>query len=393
LATATIDTIADPRMETAAGVLADPRNTYAPGRNTPVSLPRARSVQGVVLAGSFPWGDSPLDRLAPRPLLPVAHRPLISYALRWLADSGVEDVVVCVNRASRGARGPIVESGQTSRLDFYEDAEPRGPAGCARDAALGTTADLFVVAEGTSIPTVPLADLLDAHRTTGGIATVVVQQEQPGEGNPCLTRPGGLYVFERRALEQVPAKGFQDIKENLIPRLYRAGEHVSAHVVGARGVRVLNTGTYLEANHYAVLRLLRRPPAAGGYGRAGDALVHRTATVAPDARLVGPVLIGPGCRVSSAATLIGPVVLGEACAVEAEAVVSRTVAWNRCTVGVKAVVDECVLADHVTVEPRARLSGAVRRPRLRAAELGGAVPASGMQRVTSSAPWLRRPVR
>jgi len=40
--------------------------------------------------------------------------------------------------------------------------------------------------------------------------------------------PAGVYVFERRALEHVASTGFQDIKENLIPRLHRAGERAGA---------------------------------------------------------------------------------------------------------------------------------------------------------------------
>jgi NDP-sugar pyrophosphorylase family protein len=38
-----------------------------------------------------------------------------------------------------------------------------------------------------------------------------------------------------------------------------------------------------------------------------------------------------------------------------DALVSRSVAWNRCRIGAGAVVDGCVLADDASVAPRARL--------------------------------------
>lgn len=390
MATATIDTA--PVLARGSAALALPAPpALGLARALTSSRLENRGVQGIVLAGSFPWNDSPLDRLLPRPLLPVAHQPLISYTLRWLRASGVRDVVVCLNPASRAARGPITEISGAAGLEFYEDAAPRGPAGCARDAALAGDAGVFVVAEGTGIPTVALADLLEAHRASGALATVAVQQEAPGEGNPCLSRPGGLYVFERRALELVSEKGFQDIKENLIPRLYRAGEHVGAHLAGARGARVLNTGTYLDANHYAVLRLLGRREPPEGYDRRGDALVHRSASVDAEARLVGPVLVGPESRVDPRATLVGPVVLGALCTVERDAVVARTVAWDRCAVGAKAVVDECVLADDAAVDPQARLAGEV-RPRRRQLEPAGSAPRA-RARTIGPALWPRRLAR
>jgi mannose-1-phosphate guanylyltransferase len=179
------------------------------------------STHGVVLAGSFSWNHSPLDRLVPRPLLPVAHRPLISYALRWLRQGGVHDVVACLNRASRGAQNPMRDAGSDFLgLEFQEDLVPRGPAGCARDAALGTSGDTFVVVDGTVIPTVALSDVMETHRASGAVATVVVEQEQGRGASNRLSHPGGIYVFARRALELVPERGFHDIKENLIPQLY-----------------------------------------------------------------------------------------------------------------------------------------------------------------------------
>ena len=336
----------------------------------PVTLLQDRSVHGIVLAGSFPWSGSPLDRLRPRPLLPVAHQPLISYVLRWLRQAGIGDVAVCLNRSSRAASRVLDQArADLTDVEIVHDREPRGPAGCARDAALAGDGETFVVAEATAIPTITLADLLQAHRRSGALATVVVQQEQPADADGCLTRPAGMYVFERRALEAVSTRGFQDIKENLIPRLYQAGENVGAHVVASGVARVLNMDTYIAVNEWVVQGLLERSAALEDYARAGEALVHRSAEVDPGARFAGPVLIGPGARIARGATVVGPSVFGADCRIESDAIVSRTVAWDRCGVAARAVVDTCVLADDVIVETGARVSNEIRVPARRADEV------------------------
>jgi mannose-1-phosphate guanylyltransferase len=178
-----------------------------------------------------------------------------------------------------------------------------------------------------------------------------------------------MYVFERRALEMVPETGFQDIKENLIPELYRAREHVAAHVADAGSPRVLSAATYLEVNHWAVSRLVDHPGTPDGYVRSGDALVHATAHVDPRAQLLGPVLVGPDSKIMARATAIGPLVLGTGCSVALDAVVSRTVAWNRCLVSAHAVVDGCLLADDVIVQANSHVRGEVRVPARRSADL------------------------
>src|SRR5215471_10667579 len=107
-----------------------------------------RATVGVVLAGTHPWNDTPFDRLLPRPLLPIAHRPLISYALSWLSDGGVSDAVLCINRETRNLQSrvaPHIPAGM--RPIYHEDQMPRGSAGCVRDALNGHDTETLVVAD------------------------------------------------------------------------------------------------------------------------------------------------------------------------------------------------------------------------------------------------------
>jgi NDP-sugar pyrophosphorylase family protein len=219
------------------------------------------------------------------------------------------------------------------------------------------------VADGAAIPTVPLAELLQAHHASRPVGTVAVHDRTGGHrGQRRAAAPAGVYAFERRAFDLVPDRGFQDVKEHLVPRLYAAGEKLVPLAVGGPSPRVLDLSTYVAANHWATRKLARAEGNLAGYAAYGEALVHHTATVGLGARLVGPVLIGPHCRVMEGATLVGPTVLGSGCTVDPEAVVSRSVAWNRCMVGAQALVDASVLADDARIGAGFRLAGAVHVP-------------------------------
>jgi len=317
-----------------------------------ISLDR---IAGLVLVGTQQWTESAFDRLMPRTLLPVAHRPLVSYALSWMSGAGINRIVVCGNRETRSLEPQLARHvPPRAAVSYVEDGIPRGAAGSLRDAAATLDADVFVVADGTSIPNVDLTDLLKAHRASAAAVTIVVEDEPRRNGNAELKVPTGIYVFERRALDMVPTTGFYDIKERLIPQLYRAGERVAPYCTSNITPRVLSASTYLATNEWAIEQLERSSEIPAGYERLGQAFVHRDARIAPDAVLVGPVIVGAGARVNSQAVVVGPSSIGCDAVIEAGAFVCRTAVWRRALVGENAVADRCLIADDGFVPARSK---------------------------------------
>lgn len=306
---------------------------------------------GVVLAGTYPWANSPFDQLSLRPLVPVAHRPLISFALSWLHGGGVRNVVVCGNRNCRGLEAPVRRQfGQELDLNYLEDPMPRGAAGCVRDAAMESDSQTFVVTDSSAIPNVDLAQLLETHRESGAVATVVVYPEAIGAGESMLRVPTGVYVFDRRALEPIARQGFVDIKEHLIPRLVRQRERVATFVAKDATPRVLDAETYLAVNDFATHALTGTTPRVdGAFLRWEDALIHREATIAADVVLAGPVLVGPCANIRSGAVVIGPSSIGCDVTIDEGALVSRSAIWRRAHVQARAVVDRSIVADDAVV--------------------------------------------
>jgi NDP-sugar pyrophosphorylase family protein len=320
----------------------------------------SNQTKGILLAGAHPWTNSGFDLLAPRSLAPIAHRPLIWYALSWLDSHGIREVAVCGNRETRALQSRLAgHVPEKMTAVYHEDAMPRGAAGSTRDAALATDADTFVVADATSVPSLDLRDLLRAHRTSGASVTVAVHAERRSNGNPALHVPSGIYVFDRAAFEHVPPVGFFDIKEHLIPRLYAAGTAVVPYESDAPTPRVLDASTYMSVNEWMVEHLIDRGQEHGGYARRGRSLVHREAFIAADAALEGAVLVAPGARVLSGAVVIGPASIGRDSTISNGVLVSRSAVWRRSVIGEHSVVDRCIIGDDAIVEPGRRTVGGV----------------------------------
>ena len=320
-------------------------------------------VSGIVLAGSHRGGDGAFERVLRGPLIPVAQSPVICYPLAWLRSGGVRAATICANSQTPHVQACLGHGARLGlELDYYADHSPRGPAGCAHDAARLSAAHTFVVVEGSLIPSLDLRALLAVHRAARAAATVVVEidRRRRGTGGERPRLPGGIYVFDRRVLEGVAERGYHDIKQGLIERLHADRERVAIHEVAGVSPRVLDSAGYASVNSWLITRAAQRPaPLLDGYQPRGQGLHHSTASVHPDARLIGPVLLGPSVRIEADAVIVGPTSVGAGSVIQSGALVSRSVLWAQCVVGAHAIVDSSVLADHSHVGAGERVFSAV----------------------------------
>lgn len=301
----------------------------------------------------------------------MANRPLITYGVEALANAGASRVAVCANGDTATLRLALGKLGSGDpEVHFVEDSLPRGPGGCVRDAAgfFGGDDDV-VVMEGCLLPDLDLVALLREHALSGADITVGVETNHTGGADTRVYSPGvlGVYIFRRTTIQHIPATGYCDIKEILIPAVHKAGGRVQVRAVKGTAPRITGPGSYLSVNEWAIERCLGSETPPKGYLRKDDALLHTTANVSEEARLAGPVIVGPGTVIRDNATIVGPTSIGARCEIAANSIVCFSALWDEVRVGAGAHVDECVVADGASVAAGSTLRQAVRVARTRRA--------------------------
>jgi NDP-sugar pyrophosphorylase family protein len=322
-----------------------------------------------VILGGHQWRRHAFAPAVPRPLLPVAQKPLIGWTLRALGDAGLRQAALCA-----GTHLPDDIGGWAARADLaltiYEDDALRGPAGCLKDAVPSGTADPILAVEGSVLVTFDLARLVEHHRVNGNDVTIVVQPDGPASpaSSERTDRPAGIYLFGPSVLDAIPDRGYCDIKETLLPRLHARRAKTSVYRAERWCPRVLDAQGYLAANHLVICEA-HRLARTGLFDEFGvdsshpGALRHPTARIDEEARIVGPVLIGPDVEIGRGATIVGPASLGPGSVVASGALVSRSVLWSDGRVGRDALVERSVLMPKASVPARETVVGAIRPER------------------------------
>jgi mannose-1-phosphate guanylyltransferase len=318
-----------------------------------------KTVSGIVLAGSYNWSGSSFETLRVRPLLPVALSPIIHRVLDWLDAAAVPDAIICANGSTAALQRNLGSSYANGlSLGYHHDGSPRGAGGCVKDAAAQSSSDLFIVTDGTSVPTADIPALLARHVETGAALTVVAHRRTSPYAAGTQFSPTGTYVFNRDVLDQIPATSFHDIKEGLMPKLYQDGRQIALFEVASASPRVLNADSYMALNRWMIERVSAATAPSAGRFRGLSA--HPSAWVDDNAVIVGPVVLGEGARILSNATLVGPCVIGPGTTVCSQATVARSVVWENSVIGRDAFVDQCIVGEGATIDAHESIAGVLR---------------------------------
>lgn len=316
------------------------------------TAPVTGPTQVIILAGS-PGRESRWTRGIPRPLLPLAKSSLIESLLARLNALESAEYVVCADGAGERISAHLKwasderTENEIPRIAYHHDSRPRGSAGRLRDSLKNAEAGPILVLPGSLWLEDDPASLIERHRASGNVLTVFSTDDGRGgkNGERVFSGPTTLYCCEPSVLEHIRERGCQDLAGDLIPALQRAGLAVGAAVLNSNTREVNDWASYLHAVARSIACANSVPKVRSQQG--ADIWAGPDSWIAPNARLVGPIIMGHGCRIESGAAVVGPVVLGNYSVVESGARLIRTVAPSGLKVAPRAITSDCIVVPMV----------------------------------------------
>ena len=228
--------------------------------------------KGMILAAGRGTRLGPLTEYIPKPLLPVANRPVMAMGIHTLCRLGI--TTICANVSYLGEQiMTTFGDGHTfgAELHWSPEVEPTGTAGGVKRMQPLLWDDTLVIIAGDAMLDLDLAPLLAAHRTRQAFATlatvpvadpseygvvvteadgrIVSFQEKPPAGTEISRQANtGIYIFEPVIFDLIPASEFCDFAMNVFPEVLRRGLPFFAVPVEGYWTDVGNPCDYLQAN-------------------------------------------------------------------------------------------------------------------------------------------------
>jgi NDP-sugar pyrophosphorylase family protein len=314
-------------------------------------------MKAMVMAAGLGTRLHPLTDYLPKPMVPIANRPVLHHLLNLLARHDIREVGINVHYFPEMIKAYFGDgSALEMSIRWSQEEKLLGTAGGTKRLADFFGRETILVTSGDGLHDIDVTALLGHHQRTRALATLALKpvddpssygvaiidrdtrirgfQEKPrrDEAQSDLANCG-VYVIEPELLDRVPEDTFYDFGEHVWPSLVAAGEPVYAYTTMA----YWNDVGGLDELRNSIL----------------DAVVGRVRIDVPGEEVMPGVWAEEGCEIDSSALIEGPVVLGRNVRIEAGAVIRGPAAIGAdCQVGENAAIRSAALLPGLRVPAR-----------------------------------------
>jgi mannose-1-phosphate guanylyltransferase len=334
-------------------------------------------LQALILAGGEGTRLRPLTSTMPKPVVPLAGRPFISYMLEWLRRHGVDDVILSCGFMADGVRAVLGDGSALGlRLRYLEEPRPLGTGGALKYAE-ELLDERFLMLNGDVLADLDLSAQLRQHEQTGARATLaliavddpsaygLVRRNDDRSVREFLEKPSedqidtnlvnaGAYVLERSVLDvMAPAGTAISIEREVFPAL--VGQGLYGFEASGYWLDIGTPERYMQGT-YDILEGLVQTELGIRLAEAAHALVNGAEV---SGRVVAPVYVGEGSTVAAGAIVGGRTVLGRDVAIGEGAHVEGSVLLDGVRVGARSTVKGAILGPGVAIGEHCHIESGV----------------------------------
>ncbi len=333
-------------------------------------------MKAVILAGGEGTRLRPLTSNTPKPMMPLANKPMMEHIVNLLSLHGFDEIVVTVAFLANQIRdyfGDGSDFGVTMR--YATEDSPLGTAGSVRNAA-DELDDTFLVISGDVLTDIDLTAFVKAHRDAGAAASIALKHvENPLEFGIVITQSDGtierflekptwgevfsdtintgIYVLEPEVFEYIESGAVVDFSGDVFPALLADGHTLHGHVAEGYWEDVGTLEAYIRS-HADVLDQRVRVE-IDGFQLGDRRWIGTDVEISPEARIEEPVVVGDSCRIEAGAHLRPYTVLGTDVIVKADGFLERAICHDHVYVGPGANLRGCVIGRNTDLRAHVRV--------------------------------------
>lgn len=328
-------------------------------------------MKAVIMAGGEGTRLRPLTCNRPKPMVPVAGRPVMEHIVRLLKSHGMDRIAVTLQYLPDHICEYFGDGSQFDvRMRYYIENQPLGTAGSVRNAEEFLD-ETFLVISGDALTDIDLTKAVIFHRERNAFATLVLKRvdvpleygvvvtDDDGKIIRFLEKPGwgevfsdtvntGIYILSPEIFSYYKKDQVFDFGKDLFPLLMKEKRSMYGYVTDDYWCDIGDIDAYMQAG-FDILDGKVRVDIPGIEIKQG-VWTDRGTIVARSARIDGPCIIGADCHIKDGAVIGSYTVIGDNCVVGEYGSIKRSVLWKNSFIGGKAEIRGSVICSRAILE-------------------------------------------
>lgn len=330
-------------------------------------------MKAFILAAGYGKRLEPLTKAVPKPMVPVANKPIMQYNIELLRKYGIKELVTNIHYFPEQVENYFGDGSAFGvNLKYSFEEELLGTAGgVKRMSELSEIKETFIVIASDILTDINLSKLIAYHKKKKSLATIALVpvadvaqfgvvvldendkitafQEKPSHAEALSNLVNtGIYIFEPQVLDMVPKGKFYDFGKEVFPRLVAD----KAPFYGYKMIEYWNDVGGLEklrsANSDILNGIVRAEVPAKRIGRS--TWVGKGTQIDKSAKFDGTIILGDKSVVGKNVEVYGNVSIGDRCVIEDGAIISDSAIWSDTNIGKNTRIDKCIIGSWCRIE-------------------------------------------
>lgn len=332
-------------------------------------------MKAVVMAGGDGARLRPLTIGRPKPMVPLANKPVMRHILELLQRHGITEVIVTLRYLATVIQDFFGDGSHFGMdISYVVEDIPLGTAGSVKHASEHLD-ETFLVISGDALTDFDLQSIVRAHRERNVMATLalshvpnpleygVVVTNEHDYVSRFLEKPGwselisdtvntGIYVLEPEALDLIPDNVTYDFSNELFPSMLEKGIPIYGHTAEGYWCDVGNIPEYQRATADLLYGRVNLAEPIGEH-IGGGIWVGKGVEISPSAQLFGPIYLGNEVKIKGDVQVYGPSVIRDYTVIDNYSRIERSIIWRNNYIGENCEIRGATISRQCSVKPKA----------------------------------------
>jgi NDP-sugar pyrophosphorylase family protein len=335
-------------------------------------------MKAFILAAGYGKRLEPLTKAIPKPMVPVANKPIMQYNIELLRKYGIKDIAANIHYFPEQVENYFGDGSPFGvSLKYSYEEELLGTAGGVRRMSRHSKINgTFIVIASDILTDVNISRLLAFHKKKKSLATIaltpvedvtqfgVVMLDEKDKISGFHEKPSkeeaksnlvntGIYVFEPEILDMIPEGKVSDFGREIFPRLVSDKTPFYGHRMIEYWSDIGGIEKLKSANSDVLQGRVRAEVSAKRVGTS--TWLGRGTQVARSAKFDGTIILGDNSVIGENVEIYGNVSVGDNCIIEEGSIISDSVIWSDTHVGKKSKLDKCLVGSWCFLEDNVKI--------------------------------------